>query len=151
MSRVGKMPIAVPQGVDVSITAEQIVVKGANGTLQRGVNKLVKVERDGAQLKITPADDSAEANAMSDISDILYVGRSRGHWLLSPYYSLLRWRWLNQKFDYYVEGKVKQAGANLVENVGPLRSLRDRYGHKLVQYNANTHKSKIEAHMPPLG
>ena len=41
MSRVGKMPIAVPQGVDVSITAEQIVVKGANGTLQRGANKLV--------------------------------------------------------------------------------------------------------------
>jgi len=65
MSRVGKMPIAVPQGVDVSITAEQIVVKGANGTLQRGVNKLVKVERDGAQLKITPTNDSAEANAMS--------------------------------------------------------------------------------------
>ena len=28
MSRVGKMPIAVPQGVDVSITAEQITVKG---------------------------------------------------------------------------------------------------------------------------
>ncbi|HRV96896.1 MAG TPA: radical SAM protein, partial [Anaerolineae bacterium] len=99
----------------------------------------------------TPWISEAEANAMSDISDILYVGRSRGHWLLSPYYSLLRWRWLNQKFDYYVEGKVKQASANLVENVGPLRSLRDRYGHKLVQYNANTHKSKIEAHMPPLG
>ena len=65
MSRVRKMPITVPQGVDVSITAEQIVVKGANGTLQRGANKLVKVERDGALLKITPANDSAEANAMS--------------------------------------------------------------------------------------
>ena len=33
MSRVGKMPITVPQGVDVSITADQITVKGANGTL----------------------------------------------------------------------------------------------------------------------
>ena len=99
----------------------------------------------------TPWISEAEANAMSEISDILYVGRSRGHWLLSPYYSLLRWRWLNQKFDYYVEGKLKKAGSDLVENVGPLRSLRDRYGHKLVQYNANTHKSKIEAHMPPLG
>ena len=88
---------------------------------------------------------------MSDISDILYVGRSQGHWVLSPYYSLLRWRWLNQKFDFYWEGKLKKAGASVVENIGPLRSLRDRYGHKLVQYNANTHKSKIEAHMPPLG
>jgi large subunit ribosomal protein L6 len=37
MSRVGKMPIAVPQGVDVAITAEQITVKGGNGTLSRPV------------------------------------------------------------------------------------------------------------------
>ena len=34
MSRVGKMPITVPQGVDVSVTAEQISVKGAQGTLR---------------------------------------------------------------------------------------------------------------------
>ena len=32
MSRVGKMPIAVPQGVDVKIAEDQITVKGANGT-----------------------------------------------------------------------------------------------------------------------
>jgi large subunit ribosomal protein L6 len=37
MSRVGKMPIAVPQGVDVAITAEQITVKGGNGTLVRAL------------------------------------------------------------------------------------------------------------------
>ena len=35
MSRVGKMPVTVPQGVDVSITADQISVKGSNGTLVR--------------------------------------------------------------------------------------------------------------------
>jgi len=33
-----------------------------------------------------------------------------------------------------------------VENVAPLRALRDRFGHKVVQYNANTHKSRIESH-----
>lgn len=99
----------------------------------------------------TPWVSEGEANAMSEISDILYVGRSQGHWLLSPYYELLRWRWLNQKFDFYVEGKLKRAGAQMVEQVAPLRKLRDRYGHKLVRYNANTHKGKVEAHMPPLG
>ena len=41
MSRVGKMPVAVPQGVDVSVTAEQITVKGTNGTLVRAANALV--------------------------------------------------------------------------------------------------------------
>jgi len=65
MSRVGKMPIAVPQGVDVQITADQITVKGANGTLVRAVNALVAIEKDGSTLKLAPANDSAEANAMS--------------------------------------------------------------------------------------
>jgi len=65
MSRVGKMPVAVPQGVDVQIGAEQITVKGANGTLARAVHPLVKVEKDGAVLKLAPANESAEADAMS--------------------------------------------------------------------------------------
>ena len=65
MSRVGKMPVAVPAGVDVTIAADQITVKGANGTLVRAASNLVKVEKDGAQLKLAPVDDSREANAMS--------------------------------------------------------------------------------------
>jgi len=99
----------------------------------------------------TPWVSEAEANAMCDISDILYVGRSQGHWILQPYYALLRWRWKNQKFNHYWEGKLKKVGAAMIEQISLLRNLRDRYGHKLVRYNANTHKSKIEAHMPPLG
>jgi large subunit ribosomal protein L6 len=59
------MPIAVPQGVDVQITASQITVKGANGTLARAASALVTVEQDGAQLKLAPANDSVAANAMS--------------------------------------------------------------------------------------
>jgi len=59
------MPVTVPQGVDVSITAEQISVKGGNGTLVRAANSLVTVKKDGASLLFEPANDSAEANAMS--------------------------------------------------------------------------------------
>ena len=65
MSRVGKMPIAVPQGVDVQITADQITVKGTLGSLTRAQHKLVTVKNDAGSLKVAPADDSAEANAMS--------------------------------------------------------------------------------------
>ena len=35
MSRVGKMPVAIPQGVDVTVSADQVSVKGALGTLVR--------------------------------------------------------------------------------------------------------------------
>ena len=65
MSRVGKMPIAVPKGVDVSVSAEQISVKGSLGTLVRPVNELVTVKNEGGTLKFAPANDSAEADAMS--------------------------------------------------------------------------------------
>jgi len=65
MSRVGKMPIAVPQGVDVKISAEAITVKGGNGTLSLPANGLVTVTQDGTTLKVAPVNETAAANAMS--------------------------------------------------------------------------------------
>ncbi|MBN8508665.1 MAG: 50S ribosomal protein L6 [Burkholderiales bacterium] len=65
MSRVGKMPVAVPQGVDVSISAEQITVKGAGGSLSRAASGLVSVKNESGKLVFEPADGSSAANAMS--------------------------------------------------------------------------------------
>ena len=65
MSRVGKMPIAVPQGVEVSITDSTITVKGANGALVQRTSALAAVSRDGAMLRVAPANASAAAGAMS--------------------------------------------------------------------------------------
>jgi len=59
------MPIALPQGVDVTIGAEQISVKGAQGTLVRSINPLVAVKNDAGKLSFTPTNDSADADAMS--------------------------------------------------------------------------------------
>jgi large subunit ribosomal protein L6 len=65
MSRVGKMPLPVPKGVDVSVTAEQISVKGTLGTLVRPVNALVTIKNEDGKLNFAPANDSVEADAMS--------------------------------------------------------------------------------------
>jgi large subunit ribosomal protein L6 len=54
MSRVGKMPIAIPQGVDVAVTAEQISVKGAQGALVRAQNALVQVAADKWSTDLRP-------------------------------------------------------------------------------------------------
>jgi large subunit ribosomal protein L6 len=59
------MPVVVPQGVDVSITAEQITVKGSNGTLSRTLNPLVSIKNDAGKITFTPANESAAADAMS--------------------------------------------------------------------------------------
>jgi len=65
MSRVGKMPIDVPKGVDVQIAADKITVKGSNGTLTRAASNLVKVTNDGGKVVFAPANVSVAANAMS--------------------------------------------------------------------------------------
>lgn len=65
MSRIAKMPVAIPQGVEVAITAEQITVKGSGGTLTQRAHALVGVRNDSGRLLFEPANDSAEANAMS--------------------------------------------------------------------------------------
>ena len=78
MSRVGKMPIALPQGVDVSVTAEKISVKGSLGTLVRPVNELVTVKNEGGSLKFAPANDTAEADAMSGTMRALVANMVNG-------------------------------------------------------------------------
>jgi large subunit ribosomal protein L6 len=65
MSRVGKTPVTVPQGVDVSINAQAISVKGAGGTLSAAANALVKVAQNAGQITFEPANESREANAMT--------------------------------------------------------------------------------------
>ncbi|MDY7577346.1 50S ribosomal protein L6 [Herbaspirillum sp. RTI4] len=65
MSRVGKMPIALPKDAEAIITAAQIVVKGPLGTLTQRLTDKVKVANVDGTLSFDVADDSREANAMS--------------------------------------------------------------------------------------
>ena len=65
MSRIGKMPIALPKGAEATVTAAQITVKGPLGTLSQPLNGLVKVENNAGTIKFEVANDSREANAMS--------------------------------------------------------------------------------------
>ncbi|MBZ0224462.1 MAG: 50S ribosomal protein L6 [Comamonas sp.] len=65
MSRVAKAHVIIPSGVDVSITAKRIQVKGAGGTLSVSQNPRVKVANDAGRLSFEPVDESREANALS--------------------------------------------------------------------------------------
>jgi len=78
MSRVGKMPLPLPKGVDVSVTAEQISVKGSLGTLVRPVNALVTVKHEDGKLNFAPANDSVEADAMSGTMRALVANMVNG-------------------------------------------------------------------------
>ncbi|ESS13641.1 MAG: 50S ribosomal protein L6 [Burkholderiales bacterium] len=65
MSRVAKMPVAIPPGVDVVIGADRITVKGSLGALEQNLNALVKIESHDGHMTFVPVDESTAANAMS--------------------------------------------------------------------------------------
>ena len=82
MSRVAKMPVAIPQGVDVAIKDDQINVKGALGALALTQNAHVVIKNDDGKLTFVPANDSREANAMSgtmrQLVNNMVVGVTKG-------------------------------------------------------------------------
>ena len=65
MSRVGRTPVTVPAGVDVSLNSELISVKGAGGTLTLAQSALVTVASEGGKLSFAPTNESREADAMT--------------------------------------------------------------------------------------
>ena len=65
MSRVGKMPITVPKGVEVALSAEHITVKGANGALSRALNPLVAIKNEDGKITFVPVEGRPGAGAMS--------------------------------------------------------------------------------------
>lgn len=64
MSRIGKMPIVIPDGATVTISSDQITIKGSLGTLSRNLSEYVRVKEENKSLLVEPANDSHEAQAM---------------------------------------------------------------------------------------
>lgn len=82
MSRVGKLPVHVPAGVDVSFESDQISVKAAGGSLNLAQNALVKIVNEAGKLSFSPANDSRESDAMSgtmrQLVNNMVVGVTKG-------------------------------------------------------------------------
>jgi len=82
MSRVGKEPIAIPSGVDVTLEGRRVVVKGPNGTLAHQAPEAITVSRDGDTLVVTRPDDERENRALHGLTRSLVhnmvVGVSQG-------------------------------------------------------------------------
>ena len=64
MSRVGKSPIPVPSGVDVTIADRHITVKGPKGTLERDIPGVITVRQEGDELLVERPDDERQNRAM---------------------------------------------------------------------------------------
>ena len=64
MSRIGKAPIPVPSGVDVTIAGAHITVKGPKGSLERDIPGAITVRQDGEELLVERPNDERQNRAL---------------------------------------------------------------------------------------
>lgn len=71
MSRIGKLPVPVPSGVDVSIDGQTVTVKGPKGTLSHTVAAPITVEKGEGVLDVKRPDDDRRSKALHGLSRTL--------------------------------------------------------------------------------
>ncbi|GAA4866123.1 50S ribosomal protein L6 [Actinomycetospora straminea] len=83
MSRIGKAPITVPSGVDVTVDGREVTVKGPKGTLSHVVDEPITVSLDDGVLSVQRPDDERESRALHGLSrsllNNLVQGVSQGY------------------------------------------------------------------------
>ena len=78
MSRIGRMPIAVPAGVDVKIDGSTVTVKGPKGTLTRTVSSNITVTLDNGVITVTRPNDLKENRALHGLTRTLIANMVAG-------------------------------------------------------------------------
>ncbi|MEF2593614.1 MAG: 50S ribosomal protein L6 [Eggerthellaceae bacterium] len=71
MSRIGKHPIDVPAGVQVTIDGHVVTAKGAKGELTREFNPMMIIKQEGEQIIVERPDDSREAKSLHGLTRTL--------------------------------------------------------------------------------
>jgi large subunit ribosomal protein L6 len=78
MSRVGKMPVTVPSGVDIEVRGSQVTVKGARGELSREFTERVNFQVDDGVVTVAREDDTRESRALHGLSRALLANMVHG-------------------------------------------------------------------------
>lgn len=78
MSRIGKLPVAIPSGVDVQIDGQTVTVKGSKGELTRTFNELMTIKVEDNQVIVERPDDSREAKSFHGLTRALIANMIEG-------------------------------------------------------------------------
>ena len=114
MSRIGNMPIVIPEGVEITVDGKHITVKGPKGTLERDIHANMSVEIKDGKLTVVKADDSTMSNSLHGLTRTLIRNMVEG--VVNEY-----------KVELEVNGvgyRAQKQGNNLVMNLG--------YSHQVI-------------------
>jgi len=68
MSRIGKMPVAIPSGVEVNLSGQNISIKGPKGTLTHNFPELIKVVKEESSVVVNRVNDERAAKSLHGLS-----------------------------------------------------------------------------------
>ncbi len=78
MSRIGRKPIVVPAGVDVTIDGREVTVKGKSATLTQTIHSDITVEKQGDEILVTRPSDKKEHRSLHGLSRTLIANMVEG-------------------------------------------------------------------------
>ena len=78
MSRIGKQPIAVPDGVEITIQPELVKVKGPKGELEERVSRQIGVAQENGEILVTRSTDRGEHRALHGLTRSLIANMVEG-------------------------------------------------------------------------
>jgi large subunit ribosomal protein L6 len=78
MSRIGKQPIAVPDGVEIKIEPELVTVKGPKGELEERVSRQIDVAQENGEIVVTRSTDRGEHRALHGLTRSLIANMVEG-------------------------------------------------------------------------
>jgi large subunit ribosomal protein L6 len=78
MSRIGRMPVVVPSGVDVAIDGRDVTVKGPKGSLRMEVSAPIEVKQSDGVITVTRPSDEGEIRALHGLSRSLIANMVTG-------------------------------------------------------------------------
>ncbi len=78
MSRIGKMPVTVPAGVEVKVDGSTVTVKGPKGELTREFDPMMSIAVEGTEIVVSRPDDSREAKSLHGLTRTLIANMVEG-------------------------------------------------------------------------
>ncbi len=108
MSRIGRMPITVPAGVQVDIKGYQVKVKGPKGELQREFSPLIGIALEGAEINITRRSDVPAERALHGTTRAVLNNMVRG--VSAGFVTVLEWDGVGYR--------AEMSGTNLMLHMG---------------------------------
>ncbi len=78
MSRIGKLPIPVPAGVDVKISGQDVTVKGPKGELSLTISAPISAKLEGSEVLVSRPDDERESRSLHGLTRTLIANNIVG-------------------------------------------------------------------------